>query len=243
MRVAGIPLGVLKKTDLATLLNLRFEGSEGSQVFTDSSSYNRAVTVLSGTPIISTTSPLSGVSSLFLGTNGTISTPNFITPAGNTYIRTIEFRIQISLTDIANNESQGVFAKGFSSSFFADYSHQCILTRNASGNGGVLYLYWYIPVVAQVFCYLAIPIADISANNHIAFTQRTNGIYAAYLNGVLAAASGFVQSYQTNTYAINIGVSVYNWATASQTNKFKGRLDNFKLSNIDRYPNNFTPPV
>lgn len=236
------PLGVSKKPDIATLLNLRFDGPDGSQVFTDSSTYNRVVTVSSGSPMLSTTNPLSGPSSLLLGTNGTITTPNFTTPASN-YLRTIEFRIQTALADIANNESQGVFVKGFSSSFFQDYSHQCILTRNASGNGGTLYLYWYIPVVAQISSFLAIPIPDLSANNHIAFTQRNNGVYAAYLNGVLASTSGFTQSYQVNTYAIDIGVSVYNWATGMQTNKFKGRLDNFKLSNVDRYPTNFTPPT
>ncbi len=242
MRVAGIYCGALKKPDIATLLNLRFEGIDGSQVFTDSSIYNRSVTVGSGTPALGTTNPLSGTSSLLLGTNGTITTPNFTTPTNN-YLRTIEFRIQTALADIANNESQGVFAKGFSSSFFQYYSHQCILTRNASGNGGILYLYWYIPVVAQPSSFLAISIPDLSANNHIAFTQRGNGIYAAYLNGVLAGTTGFTQSYQANTYAIDIGVSVYHWDTATQTTKFKGRLDNFKLSNVDRYPMNFTPPV
>lgn len=236
-------LGVLKKKiDLTTLLNLRFEGSEGSQIFTDSSTYNRSVTVSAGSPMLSTTNPLSGTSSLLLGTNGTITTPNFTTPTNN-YLRTIEFRIQTALADIANNESQGVFAKGFSSGFFSDYSHQCILTRNASGNGGTLYLYWYIPVVAQISSFLAISIPDLSANNHIAFTQRGNGIYAAYLNGVLVGTSDFTQSYQVNAWAIDIGVSVYHWAVAAQTTKFKGRLDNFKLSNVDRYPTNFTPPT
>lgn len=236
-------LGVLKKKiDLATLINLRFEGSEGSKIFTDSSSYNRAVTVGSGTHIISTTNPLSGVSSLFLGTNGTIIIPNFTTPAGNVNFRTIEFRIQIDLADIAFNESQGVFVKGFSSSFFQDYSHQCILTRNSSGTGGVLRLYYNISTTAAEASFLIINIPNISANNHVAFTRRANGTFIAYLNGV-EVNNLFATDYTPNTLALFIGAVVYNWATGLDTVKFKGRLDNFKISSVDRYPNNFTPPV
>lgn len=236
------PLGVLnRKIDLATLLHLRFEGSEGSQVFTDSSVYNRTVSVSTGTPTLTTTSPLSGTSSLLLGTNGTITTPNFTTPVGNR-LNTIEFRIQIALADIAFNEAQGVFVKGYSSAFDFDYSHQCILTRNASGTGGVLKMYNNSPTVATVSAYVSILIPDISANNHIAFTRRANGYFIGYLNGVLVD-SLFATDYTANTLAIEIGASLYNWDTATQTTKFKGLLDNFKLSNVNRYPTNFTPPT
>lgn len=236
------PLGVLKKPDLSVLLNLRFEGANGSQVFTDSSPFARSVTVSTGTPALTTTNPLSGTSSLLLGTNGTLTTPNFTNPVSN-YIRTIEFRIQIDLADIANNESQGVFAKGFSSSIFQDYSHQCILTRNPTGPGGVLGMYWYTPVLAAPSMLLQVPLSDISQNNHVAFTQRPNNIYVSYLQGLFVGSSAFVQTYQQNPYNWDFGVSVYNWATSTQTNKFKGRLDNFRLCNVDKYPTNFTPPA
>ena len=236
------PLGVLnRKIDLATLLELRFEGSNGSQVFTDSSIYNRSVTVGSGTPTLTTTSPLSGTSSLLLGTNGTITTPNFTTPV-QTNLSTIEFRIQIDLADIAFNESQGVFVKGYSFSLGWDYSHQCILTRNASGTGGALKMFYKISTVATISAYVPIAIADLSANNHIAFTRRANGTFIGYLNGVQVAFL-FATDYTANTLAIEIGASLYNWHTATQTTKFKGLLDNFKLSNVDRYPTNFTPPT
>ena len=236
------PLGVLnRKIDLATLLELRFEGSNGSQVFTDSSVYNRSVTVGSGTPTITTTNPLSGTSSLLLGTNGTITTPNFTTPV-STRLNTIEFRIQIALADIAFNESQGVFVKGYSFSLGWDYSHQCILTRNASGTGGALKMFYDISTVARPFAFVSIGIADLSANNHIAFVRRANGNFVAYLNGV-QVASLFGNDYTANTLAIEIGASLYDWDTDLQTTKFKGRLDNFKLSNVDRYPTNFTPPT
>ena len=236
------PLGVLnRKIDLATLLELRFEGSNGSQVFTDSSVYKRSVTVGSGTPTLTTTSPLSGTSSLLLGTNGTITTPDFTTPV-NTNLSTIEFRIQIDLADIAFNESQGVFVKGYSFSLAFDYSHQCILTRNASGTGGALKMFYNISTVARPFAFVLIGIADLSANNHIAFTRRANGTFIGYLNGV-QVASLYATDYTANTLAIEIGASLYNWDTGLQTTKFKGRLDNFKLSNVDRYPTNFTPPT
>lgn len=236
------PLGVLnRKIDLATLLELRFEGSNGSQVFTDSSVYNRSVTVGSGTPTITTTNPLSGTSSLLLGTNGTITTPNFTTPVSNR-LNTIEFRIQIALADIAFNEAQGVFVKGYSFSLAFDYSHQCILTRNASGTGGVLKMFYNISTIARPFAFVSIGIADLSANNHIAFVRRANGNFVAYLNGV-QVASLFGNDYTANTLAIEIGASLYDWDTGLQTTKFKGLLDNFKLSNVDRYPTNFTPPT
>ena len=241
MRVAGIYCGALKKPDIATLLNLRFEGADGSQVFTDSSIYNRSVTVGSGSPMLSTTTPLSGTSSLLLGTNGTITTPNFTTPVSNR-LNTIEFRIQTALTDIAFNEAQGVFVKGYSFGYVSDYSHQCILTRNASGTGGVLKMFYNSPTVATVSAFVSIAIADISANNHIAFTRRANGNFVGYLNGV-QVSSLFASDYTANTLAIEIGASLYNWGTATQTARFKGRLDNFKISNVDRYPTNFTPPV
>lgn len=236
------PLGVLKRRiDLATLLELRFEGSNGSQVFTDSSIYNRSVTVGSGTPTLTTTSPLSGTSSLLLGTNGTITTPDFTTPV-STRLNTIEFRIQIALADIAFNEAQGVFVKGYSFSLAFDYSHQCILTRNASGTGGVLKMFYNISTIARPFAFVSIAIADLSANNHIAFTRRVNGTFIGYVNGV-QVGSLFGNDYTANTLAIEIGASLYNWDTDLQTTKFKGLLDNFKLSNVDRYPTNFTPPT
>ena len=233
-------LGVLGGKDLATLLNLKFEGADGSNVITDSSPYNRTVTA-SGTAALSSTNPLSGTSSLLLGTNGTITTPNFTTPVSNR-LNTIEFRIQTALTDIAFNEAQGVFVKGYSFSLGFDYSHQCILTRNASGTGGVLRMFYKISTIAYVFASVDIGIADISANNHIAFTRRHNGVFIGYLNGVQVATL-FGDDYTANTLAIVIGASVYDWNTGLQTTKFKGRLDNFKLSNVDRYPNNFTPPT
>lgn len=242
MRVAGIYCGALKKTDIATLLNLRFEGIDGSQVFTDSSIYNRSVTVGSGTPILSTTSPLSGTSSLLLGTNGTIRTPHFPSTPVSNRLNTIEFRIQTALADIAFNEAQGVFVKGYSFSLVSDYSHQCILTRNASGTGGVLKMFYKIGTLAASAAFVSIAIADLSANNHIAFTRRANGNFIGYLNGVQVAILSAID-YSGNTLAIEIGASLYNLDTATQTTKFKGRLDNFKLSNVDRYPNNFTPPV
>jgi len=235
------PLGVLIKKDPSVLLYLKFEGTNGSQVFTDSSVYNRSVTVGSGTPTLTTTSPLSGTSSLLLGTNGTITTPNFTTPVSNR-LNTIEFRIQTALTDIAFNEAQGVFVKGYSFLFAFDYSHQCILTRNASGTGGVLKMFYDISIIARPSALVPIAIPDISANNHIAFTRRANGHFIGYLNGV-QVTSLFGNDYTANTLAIEIGASVYDWDTGLQTTKFKGRLDNFKLSNVDRYPNNFTPPT
>ena len=233
-------LGVLGGKDLATLLNLKFEGADGSNVITDSSPYNRTVTA-AGTAALSSTNPLSGGSSLFIGTNGTITTPNFTTPVGNR-LNTIEFRIQTALTDIAFNEAQGVFVKGYSFSLGFDYSHQCILTRNASGTGGVLKMFYNISTLARPSALVLIAIPDISANNHVAFTRRGNGVFIGYLNGV-QVASLFATDYTANTLAIEIGASLYDWDTATQTARFKGRLDNFKLSNVDRYPNNFTPPV
>lgn len=235
------PLGVLnRKIDLATLLELRFEGSNGSQVFKDSSRYNRTVNVITGTPIISTTNPLSGSSSLLLGTNGQISIPNFTTPV-DTKIRTIEFRIQIDLDDIAFNESQGVFIKGYSIvEYGSKYSYYCVLSRNASGTGGKLYTQVYTLDVGGKL--LSINIADLSANNHVAITRRSNG-YFAYLNGVVVDSFASRDSPTPNTYDLYIGETISDPVTSILTNKFKGRLDNFKLYNINRYANDFTPPA
>jgi hypothetical protein len=235
-------LGVLGGKGLATLLNLKFEGADGSNVIEDSSLYNRTATAF-GTAVLSSTNPLSGGSSLLLGTSGYVTVPNFTTPLGATFLRTIEFRMQIDLANIANNESQGVFVKGYSHGFGQNYSHQAILTRNNSGNGGVLKVWFNDGVLGLATTKLDIPIPDISQNNHIAIVRRPSGNqYIGYLNGVNVdiLLSG---EQITNTLGIEIAPTLYNWDTATQTGRFKGRLDNFKLSNVDRYPNNFTPPV
>jgi hypothetical protein len=150
--------------------------------------------------------------------------------------------MQIDLANIANNESQGVFVKGYSHGFGQNYSHQAILTRNSTGNGGVLKVWFDISVV--VLANITIPIPDISQNNHIAIVIRAdNGLYTGYLNGTAVGVSSFSQLYVANTLDFEIAPTLYNWDTATQTGRFKGRLDNFKLSNVDRYSENFTPPV
>jgi len=238
-------LGVLGKKDSATLLNLRFEGADGSNVITDSSPYNRTATAF-GTAALSSTNPLSGGSSLFLGTSGYVTVPNFTTPLGSTILRTIEFRMQIDLANIANNESQGVFVKGYNNNFGLSYnfSYQAILTRNSTGNGGFLTVLFYHPSAVVGSEYITIPIPNISQNNHIAVVRHLSSEqYVGYLNGVMAGAPLSSQEYVVNNLDFEIAPNLYDWSAGLQTGRFKGRLDNFKLSNVDRYPSNFTPPL
>ena len=116
------------------------------------------------------------------------------------------------------------------------------MTRNSSGTGGVLRLYYNISTIAVGSSLLIINIPNISANNHVAFTRRANSAFIAYLNGV-EVDNLYATDYTPNTQVLFIGAVVYNWATGLDTVKFKGRLDNFKISNVDRYPDDFTPPV
>lgn len=240
----GINLGVLKKKlDLATLLELRFEGSNGSQVFTDSSPYNRSFTVSAGSPALTTTNPLSGTSSLLLTTNtsvGKITTNDTSNPA-NRALRSIEFRVQIDLDKIANNESQLIFKQGITGT---QGSVICYIQRSQTGNGGSVVLVWYNPIFSQIYTQLGTALSDLSQNNHVCFDFRNNGILFAYSNGIEVSSS----SYQYNaafTGSLNLGGGFFdpNNPFLPLLLQFRGKLDNFKFSNVSRYPTNFTPPV
>ena len=239
------PLGVLKKKiDLATLIDLRFEGSEGSQVFTDSSPYHRSVTVSSGSPTLSTTNPLSGTSSLLLTTDtsqGKITTNDTLNPA-NSALRSIEFRVQIDLDKIANNEPQLIFTQGITGTVG---SVICYIQRSATGNGGSVVLVWYNPIFSRAYTQLGTALSDLSQNNHVCFDLRDNGILFAFSNGMESSTS----NYQYNgmfTNSLNLGGTFFdlvNYPFTPLLFQFRGKLDNFKFSNVDRYPTNFTPPV
>lgn len=239
------PLGVLKrKIDLAILINLRFEGSEGSQVFTDSSAFNRSVTVSSGSPALTTTNPLSGTSSLLLTTNtgqGKITTNDTLNPV-NRVLRSIEFRVQIDLDKIANNEPQLIFTQGITGTVG---SLICYINRSATGNGGSVVLVWYNPIFNLAYTQLATALSDLSQNNHVCFDLRHNGVLFSFSNGMESSTS----NYQYNgvfTNSLNIGGTFFdigNYPFTPLLYQFRGKLDNFKFSNVSRYSTNFTPPI
>ncbi|WP_297923578.1 hypothetical protein [uncultured Agitococcus sp.] len=239
------PLGVLKKKiDLATLINLRFEGSEGSQVFTDSSPYHRSVTVSSGSPALTTTNPLSGTSSLLLTTDTSqakITTNDTLNPA-NRALKSIEFRVQIDLDKIANNESQLIFTQGITGTVGSVF---CYIGRSATGNGGSVVLVWYNLIFNQIYTQLGTALSDLSQNNHVCFDLRNNGVLFGFSNGMESSTS----NYQYNgafTNSLNLGgtfLDIGNYPFTPLLNQFRGKLDNFKFSNVGRYLTNFTPPV
>ncbi len=240
------PLGVLKKKlDLATLLELRFEGSNGSQVFTDSSPYHRSVTVSYGSPALTTTNPLSGVSSLLLTTDtsqGKITTNATLNPPVNNALRSIEFRVQIDLDKIASNESQFLFIQGNTGT---QGSVICYIQRSATGNGGSVTLVWYNPILNQSYTQLGTAISDLSQNNHVCFDLRNNSILFGFSNGVYTSDS-FYQYNGMFTNSLNIGgtfFDTYNYPFVPLLYQFRGKLDNFKFSNVSRYSTNFTPPI
>jgi hypothetical protein len=239
------PLGVLKKKiDLATLINLRFEGSEGSQVFTDSSPYHRSVTVSSGSPALTTTNPLSGTSSLLLTTNtgqGKITTNDTLNPA-NQALRSIEFRVQIDLDKIANYESQLIFTQGITGTVG---SVICYIKRNATGNGGSVVLVWYDNIFNSADTQLDTALSDLSQNNHVCFDLRGNGVLFSFSNGMESSTSSY-QYNGTFTNSLNLGgafLDLDNYPFTPLLYQFRGKLDNFKFSSVSRYSTNFTPPV
>ena len=239
------PLGVLnKKLDLATLLELRFEGSNGSQVFTDSSPYHRSVTVSSGSPALTTTNPLSGTSSLLLTTNtgqGEITTNDTLNPA-NRVLRSIEFRVQIDLDKIANKEPQLIFTQGITGTVG---SLICYIVRSATGNGGSVVLVWYNPIFSSVYTQLGTALSDLSQNNHVCFDLGDSGVLFGFSNGMESSTS----IYQYNaefTNSLKLGgtfLDLNNYPFTPFLFQFRGKLDNFKFSNVSRYSTNFTPPV
>ena len=94
-----------------TLVLLHFDGANNSTVFTDSSPFNQTVSVVTGTPKISTAMSKFGGSSLYLDGSSSIKIPNNANLNLGTGVFTIEFWFYLTSLPI----SEALFLQKFGS--------------------------------------------------------------------------------------------------------------------------------
>ncbi len=224
--LAGISSGPIsmsnfysKTRDVNTTLLLHGDGVNGANNFTDSSSYNRVVSV-GGNTKYDTSQSVIGTSSIYFGGSGDSLTtvPLGLASANFTvecYVKTKNAAAtQIIATTYHLPIQVGTFILYISGNKF-------IVTIDP-GYGGT-------------------SITTLASNTwyHIAMTYVSNGTAKMYVNGKLELTLSASIYAQSNPFYIggspgdnNIG----GWL-------FNGWIDEFRVSNIIRYTSNFIPPV
>ena len=220
MRVAGIPLGVGQNTFDAskTVLLLHFDGTEGSTTFTDSSPFNQTVSVVTGTPKISTAMSKFGGSSLYLDGSSSIKIPNNANLNLGTGVFTIEFwfyLLSLPSSDALFLHKMGtpqqIIAISSGKKVYSGFFYGSILSTTVITAGT-----WY----------------------HVAVVRETeNGIIKQYINGVNEGIMSTLGSVD-NTGDLAIG----SWFNGG-SNRVTGYIDEFRIRKEAVYTGNFTPPT
>ncbi|MDM9626294.1 LamG domain-containing protein [Rhizobium sp. S152] len=207
--------------DANTLLLMHFDGANGSQVFTDSSLYNRSIVVGGGDPKMSNAeSVFGGSSGWFDGTGDGLSmgwTSDFAFGAGDF---TIDFRLKV----VAHTRQ-----------------YASVMDMTWAGTGSMLLqiqngkLAFYIqnngidvtettPLVLNTWYHYAI--------------VRQNGVLTMYKDGVLQQSVANVENVTlTAGNSLSIG-----WAGGTES-VLNGYIDEFRISNVARWSSAFTPPT
>jgi hypothetical protein len=202
-----------------TSLLLKFDGSNNSTTFTDSSTNNVSIT-RNGSPVISTAqSKFGGSSALFNGSS------YLQMPASNNYnFGTGDFTIEFWLYLL----SQGT---GGYSHYFSVVDQPTFTFKSYSG-----YYYFYANSNTQVLTSSA-PV--LNSWQHIALVRNGTSL-RIYVNGVVAGSSTISSS---TAYGAN-GASIIGAANQAPNEFLNGYLDDFRITKgVARYTSNFTPPA
>ncbi len=204
-----------------TLALLHFDGANNSTVFTDSSPFNQTVSVVTGTPKISTAMSKFGGSSLYLDGSSSIKIPNNANLNLGTGVFTIEFWFYllslpsgsgtVALLHKAGSPQQQIYISHPSPLLFSGFLYGTIISTTPITAGA-----WY----------------------HVAVVRETeNGVIKQYINGVgegTMLTSGSVD----NTGDLAIG----SWFNGG-SNRVTGYIDEFRIRKEAVYTGNFTPPT
>jgi hypothetical protein len=148
-----------------TLALLHFDGANNSTVFTDSSPFNQTVSVVAGTPKISTATSKFGGSSLYLDGSSSIKIPNNANLNLGTGVFTIEFWFY--LTSLPSWEA--LFLQKFGSP-----RQQISIYPSGELHSGFLY-----------GTVMSTTVITTGAWYHVAVVRETeNGVIKQYINGV-----------------------------------------------------------
>ena len=232
MRVAGIPLGVGQNTfnPSLTLALLHFDGANGSTTFTDSSAYNKTISINSGTPTNSSDNAEIGFGNRgkFFG-GGSIS----VLPTSNdfdlAFSDTFTLEARFEVTSLGGY--QGIIcdaASGGAANFFL------ILDADDSNK---LTLLFKTTTSTYVVRHDTLP--TINTKNHVAVV-RNNGFLDLYFNGVRATTRAVVGNEPYSSYTSHLTIGVLGDASLYPLN---GYVDELRIRKEAVYTSNFTPPT
>ncbi len=223
MRVAGIPLGVgqnLVDPNL-TLALLRFDGTNGSTAFTDSSPFNRSFTTRFGSPIISTEQSKFGGSSLKLNGSSSI----FAADSSDLELLDSDFTFEFFVHPTAALNNVWLVSRWESSNFayqiYTNGSGKIVVDfRNSAGG---------------VFTSTGTTTIPINVWTHIAIVRSGSSI-KTYINGFLdATVNSVTGSIFDGTSRLVIGT----WPTGGSG--LVGYIDEFRFRKEAMYLTDFTP--
>ncbi len=201
-----------------TLVLLHFDGANNSTVFTDSSPFNQTVSVVTGTPKISTDISKFGGSSLYLDGSSSIKIPDNANLNLGTGVFTIEFWFYLlSLpSGVAwflhktGAPQQQIYIANPSRILVSDFLGGSLVSTTAITAGA-----WH----------------------HVAVVREAeNGVIKQYINGVHEGISNLTGSVD-NAGDLTIG----SWYSGSDG--ITGYIDEFRIRKEAIYTGNFTPPT
>jgi len=229
MRVAGIPLGVLKKKvydTSKTVLLLNFNGVNGSGVFTDSSQYANTI-YKEGTPTIQDNS------GYFFDPNNAIYTT--MPTLFDLSVYTGDFTVEAIINTNALGDYQGIIGTRWSST-----ESQWILYLDKDMSNKVVILCNFSDGSSTYIAHETIP--TINTDIHIAVVRKNN-VLKLYVNGVAASSTydttGKVLKSTFSSTVIHIGRLNYGF----QTNSVNAYIRELRIRKEAVYIGNFTPPT
>ena len=201
-----------------TLALLHFDGANNSTVFTDSSPFNQTVSVVTGTPKISTAMSKFGGSSLYLDGLSSIKIPDNANLNLGTGVFTIEFWFYLTslpsyitwFLHKTGTPQQQIYITNPSRELVSGFLGGSLVSTTAITAGT-----WYHVAVVR---------------------ETTDGIIKQYINGVHEGISNLTGSVD-NAGDLTIG----SWYSGSDG--ITGYIDEFRIRKEAMYLANFTPPT
>ena len=201
-----------------TLVLLHFDGANNSTVFTDSSPFNQTVSVVTGTPKISTDISKFGGSSLYLDGSSSIKIPNNANLNLGTGVFTIEFWFY--LLSLPSDSAWFLHKMGTPQQSITIAHPSRKLDSGFLGGSSIS----TTAITAGAWYHVAV------------VRETTNGVIKQYFNGVYEGSINLSGSVD-NAGDLTIG-SWFNGA-----DRITGYIDEFRIRKEAMYLTDFTPPT
>ena len=202
-----------------TLALLHFDGANNSTVFTDSSPFNQTVSLVTGTPKISTDMSKFGGSSLYLDGSSSIKIPNNANLNLGTGVFTIEFWFY--LLSLPSDSAWFLHKMGTPQQAI-NIAHPSKKLTSGFLGGSIVST---ITITAGAWYHVAV------------VRETTDGTIKQYINGVNEGGAVGLTGSVDNTGDLTIG----SWFSGS--NRITGYIDEFRIRKEAMYLADFTPPT